>query len=62
MLTLLLSHLRLAEFSVDNRRTDAEIRRLDGAEHCVYSRKSVRLRGGGESSSARGNEANLAAI
>lgn len=47
MLALLLSHLRLAEFSVDNRRADSEIRRLDGAEHCGYSRISVRLTGGG---------------
>lgn len=45
MLALLLSHLRLAEFSVDNRRADSEIRRLDGAEHCEFSRISVRLTG-----------------
>lgn len=47
LLALLLSHLRLAEFSVDNRRADSEIRRLDGAEHCGYSRISARLTGGG---------------
>lgn len=46
MLALLLSHLCLAEFSVDNRRADSEIRRLDRAEHCGYYRISVRSTGG----------------
>lgn len=35
---LLLSHLGLAEFSVDNGRADSEIRRLHGAEHSDYYR------------------------
>lgn len=31
---LLLSHLSFAEFSVDNSRTDSEVRRLYGTKHC----------------------------
>lgn len=35
---LLLSHLGLSEFSVDNGRTHSEIRRLHGTEHSEYYR------------------------
>lgn len=40
---LLLSHLGLAEFSVDNGRADSEIRGLHGAKHSDYYRMYVRL-------------------
>lgn len=39
---LLLSHLSLAEFPVDNGRANSEIRRLHGAKHSDYYRLYIR--------------------